>query len=600
MSSPKIQPALTGLLAVALIALTAVTTVEAQGSLQATLTVRPVTQGDIAAYKLPQNTSVSGGLYTVALGEPLYLEAQINSSIPASDVTGVTWALVYKPVGSTAALADSPLGSNVPVFEPSDRAVVQVAGRSLLRPDLEGEYVVEATVTTATNGTADLAQTFVAGKFVGKDTCNMCHGGLMPENLSAPWSQTLHASMFTNGINGVDGDHYGTACIGCHTLGYDPNAPAANGGFFDIASQLKWSFPSPPLKAGNWDAVPSQLKGVANIQCENCHGPGSVHVTGSFEIGISKSMSSGVCSQCHDAPSHHIKSAEWNNSMHAVTTRDPAGSTGCVGCHTGAGFVGKMTGATNVDTTYTAINCQTCHEPHGVTAPSSNPHLIRTLATVTLAGGTTVEDAGMGTLCMNCHQSRRKAATYAANTPGSSRFGPHHGPQADMLEGVNAFTYGQTIPSSAHASVVKDTCVACHMQTVDATNPAFLQAGGHTFKPSWSPDGKTSQNLVAVCQGCHGTDVTQFDFPLMDYNGDGTIDGVQTEVQHLLDQLSSLLPPAGQPKTSLTIDSTWTQPQLEAAYNWQFVHDDGSKGIHNTAYAVGVLKASIANLTAQK
>ena len=54
----------------------------------------------------------------------------------------------------------------------------------------------------------------------------------------------------------------------------------------------------------------------------------------------------------------------------------------------------------------------------------------------------------------------------------------------------------------------------------------------------------------------------------------------------------------GPPKTALTIDNTWTQPQLEAAYNWLFVTNDGSKGVHNTAYAVGLLKASIANLNA--
>ncbi len=53
-------------------------------------------------------------------------------------------------------------------------------------------------------------------------------------------------------------------------------------------------------------------------------------------------------------------------------------------------------------------------------------------------------------------------------------------------------------------------------------------------------------------------------------------------------------------KTALTIDSTWTKPQLEAAYNWPFVNNDGSQGIHNTAYAVGLLKASIANLQAGK
>ena len=78
------------------------------------------------------------------------------------------------------------------------------------------------------------------------------------------------------------------------------------------------------------------------------------------------------------------------------------------------------------------------------------------------------------------------------------------------------------------------------------------------------------------------------------------IDGVQTEVQHLLDKLALQLPPVGKPKTALSIDSTWTRPQLAAAYNWQFVKEDGSFGIHNTAYAVGLLKASIADLAANK
>ena len=58
-----------------------------------------------------------------------------------------------------------------------------------------------------------------------------------------------------------------------------------------------------------------------------------------------------------------------------------------------------------------------------------------------------------------------------------------------------------------------------------------------------------------------------------------------------------MLPPVGQAKTALNIDATWTQPQLAAAYNWMFVNNDGSKGIHNTAYTVGLLKASIQDLS---
>ncbi len=35
-----------------------------------------------------------------------------------------------------------------------------------------------------------------------------------------------------------------------------------------------------------------------------------------------------------------------------------------------------------------------------------------------------------------------------------------------MIEGINAFTYGQTIPSSAHRNSVTNLCVGCHMQTL--------------------------------------------------------------------------------------------------------------------------------------
>ena len=56
----------------------------------------------------------------------------------------------------------------------------------------------------------------------------------------------------------------------------------------------------------------------------------------------------------------------------------------------------------------------------------------------------------------------------------------------------------------------------------------------------------------------------------------------------------------GQPKTSLSIDASWTMPQLEAAYNWMFVSNDRRNGIHNLAYTVGLLKASITHLRAGK
>ncbi len=595
----SIRRAPTCLLAVVLLATGAATTAKAQTALQGQLVLRPVTPGNVTNYKLPTGTETSGGLSTVGIGTPVYLEADVN--IALTNAVSVTWLLTNTPPGSAATLQPSPLGTNVPVYEPADRLVSQVAARMLLRPDLAGKYTVIATISTATDST-NVSRTITAGTYMGVNTCALCHsGGEIAQNKVVPWSQTAHAHIFSQGIDGILG-HYSQSCLQCHTAGYDTNTNAVDGGFDDVAKQLGWTFPT-VLTNGNWASMQTnypQLASLANIQCENCHGPGSEHakLLGATNVAawpsISRTVSSGDCNQCHDAPTHHIKGTEWYNSLHATTTRDPAGNASCVICHTGNGFLSRGEATTN--TIYSAIGCQTCHEPHGQTVPTNNVHLIRTLASVTFMDGTTVTNAGMGTLCMNCHHARQNAAVYAATSKGSAYFGPHHGPQGDMIEGVNGFTYGQTLPSSAHRTAVGDTCVTCHMQTVAVGDPSFLQAGGHTFKVGWS-NATNSVDLVAACQNCHGPQVTSFDFPLQDYNGDGVIEGVQTEVQHLMDKLSTLLPPGGQVQSSLSIDSTWTRPQLEAAYNWLFVQNDGSHGIHNTAYAVGLLKASIANLT---
>ncbi|HEY2019226.1 MAG TPA: multiheme c-type cytochrome, partial [Bryobacteraceae bacterium] len=327
-------------MAVAFLAFGTLTTVQAQTDLQAKLTARPLTRGDIAAFKLPSTLQLSGGLKTVGVGEPIYLEAQVNSAYPAGDISGVTWELTLKPVLAKASLTDSPLGKDVKIYEPADRLVAQVAGRSLLVPDMAGEWVVTAGIATKT-GTTKVAQTFIAATYVGIATCVRCHSGGMAQNMALSWSKTAHANLFKDGVNGVASDHYAASCIACHTVGYDTAPGAVNGGFDDVAAQLKWTFPT-VQKAGVFEAMPDALKNVANIQCESCHGPGSVHAsTGGSSLAISKSMGSADCAQCHDAPTHHIKNGEWNNSRHAVVTRDPsgAGRESCVGCHTGPGFI---------------------------------------------------------------------------------------------------------------------------------------------------------------------------------------------------------------------------------------------------------------------
>jgi len=192
--------------------------------------------------------------------------------------------------------------------------------------------------------------------------------------------------------------------------------------------------------------------------------------------------------------------------------------------------------------------------------------------------------------------SRRDAETYVTEYHG--HYGPHYEPQGDMLSGTNAIEYGQRIPSSAHLAAVKDSCVTCHMQDTSRDNPAHTLAGGHTFKPSWNggtpEDHSDDIPLVEACSNCHGG-IESFDFPRQDFDGDGVIAGVQTEVKGLMSKLALLLPPYGVDEVSVTAD--YTPAELRAAYNYLFVEDDGSFGVHNLSYTLGILRGAIADVS---
>lgn len=618
-----------GWMVVALLAAGAATTMRAAPALNGQVTLRPLTPQDIKDYSLTGLQGASG-LSAVGVGQPAYLEALVNIAIAPSNITSVTWVLTNKPIGSVATLASSPLGTNVPTFKMADRLTLQVAGRKLLRPDVAGQYTVVATIVTAGgSGTTNLTQNISCGTYLGVQVCAFCHsGGVVAENVYTHWTNTLHSHAFKDAINGVSTDHFSKNCVACHVVGFDTNALAVNGGFDDIAAQVGWMFPT-NVSNTNWDAMPAALQGVANVQCENCHGPGSEHAYAFGNTNLSNwprlgvSYAAGSCAQCHDSLSHHYKTAEWKNSRHAVATRTPSGPNrpACVRCHTAPGFKEFIEHAGNTNayvtnTVYEAITCAACHDPHDAT----NPHQLRAANIYTLPEGTTVTNVGLGALCMNCHHARNGGASnnialFQQNKPtwdaGSVSFGVHDSTAGDVVEGVNAITYGKVIPSGAHSYSISNVCVGCHMQPVASTDPAFTKAGGHTFSMTYSVVTNGATNVidkVDVCVKCHGP-ITHFDMVRKDYNGDGVIEGIQTEVQKLLDRLSTLLPNStyqanpnnyvadGLVKTSISAKTNWPVRFLNAGWNWQLINVEGSRGIHNAPFIIGVLKASIADLT---
>jgi hypothetical protein len=211
----------------------------------------------------------------------------------------------------------------------------------------------------------------------------------------------------------------------------------------------------------------------------------------------------------------------------------------------------------------TPQDCRACHQIH--TTYTLDDYALSTSAPVVkyVATGQTF-DGGEGNLCANCHQARRYITAPAADgtIAVTARFGPHHGPQSDMLLGVGGAGTVTGTPS-AHYSTVTNTCVTCHMG--DAKN--------HTFAPN-----------VATCVTCH-TDATSLD-----------VKGVQTAVTGKLATLEAAL------ITAKLLDAegaivAGSYPEAQANALWNYIYilkEDKSLGVHNSKYTNDLLDASLA------
>ncbi len=223
-----------------------------------------------------------------------------------------------------------------------------------------------------------------------------------------------------------------------------------------------------------------------------------------------------------------------------------ANASGCQVCHTADGFRKRVAGdydeagiasvkfgwdpkvfapttklMTDTIEFPSPIGCFACHTPHGI-GTTDNEHLDQTVpvgTAVTTQIGSVYGNASAGIpkakghICAECHQVELNSTT--ATTPiasilgsvtgsgtlnAASYFGPHHGPQADMLMGKGGMAYAGTASgtggsyafpgtygNSAHQGLADADCVSCHMQS-DYTdinvagrfgvNPAV---GGHSF-----------------------------------------------------------------------------------------------------------------------
>ncbi len=106
--------------------------------------------------------------------------------------------------------------------------------------------------------------------YVGTKKCAPCH-----QPAYQFWKRTKHARAWATLED--QNKHYDLTCVGCHVVGYEKP-----GGF----CRLK-------------DVGPFQ-----DVGCENCHGPGSAHVSGGGKAAIVRRTTEATCaSHCH-VPEH--------------------------------------------------------------------------------------------------------------------------------------------------------------------------------------------------------------------------------------------------------------------------------------------------------
>ncbi len=530
-------------------------------------------------HDLGWTTHPSTGLKVVGVEELVYLFVKENAG---QEITSITWTFTSKPATSATTLDSTN------------------TRRTTFRPDVEGQFVVNVEITTA-GGTANSSVTITSAKYVGVGTvggatpniaqgqCGICHSGNTQQ-----WNQTGHATMFEQAIDGLKSSHYNEACIECHTVGFFEDA--ANGGFWDVANQLGWQFPA-TLQPGNWDDIVTNfpaLAAVSNIQCENCHGPGSQHKGDKSKIEVS--LEEGLCGRCHEEEPYHVKNLQWKNSAHAQgeTFAEEGDNPTCAPCHSGWGFVAKMDPASDLEqkTGDQNISCAVCHDPHDAT----HEYQLRLTDNVVLPSGPTLSKGGLGLLCMNCHHDRRVGGgeAYALNPTRTYR-GPHHSNQTEMLFGVveDVIRFGRILPNSTHKDVIEDACVGCHMAESSRDDLGEHSWAMHTTEIVGTDT--TVVDNVAPCQKCHDPNMTSFDDMLAraDHDGDGKIEAVKAEVEGLMHDVAMMLPPFGEPTVNIS-DPIWnTKESLmlrRAAWNYFFVDYDHSHGIHNYQFTVALLQ----------
>jgi hypothetical protein len=584
----------------------------------------------------------SPGTTNVPPGVPVYIEAGAVSLAEGAKLKDYTWTL-KGPSDSTAEIT---------------KVDKEVPGLSLamasFTPDKEGEYVVGLVVTDDKGAKSQPGEIkIVAAKYVGNEVCAACH-----QEQYEGWSNTKHGSAFQRFVNeNAEGEYFsaGFGCARCHTVGYYP-VKESTGGWWDTfvnVLKLDWNKDLQDKIALNafneeegkdtFSGLDPKLQAVSNIGCESCHGPAGAHVVKPGpDTAPRANADSSSCDQCHNASGHHTRGGAMAASVHSQNAELEEGDrTPCNSCHSPQGAIDVASGIAPAEARAVNgnIGCPVCHDPHS----DANSFQLRTVDTAILPT-TEITDTGLSAVCMGCHNNRTDPKSVETDNPSY----PHYSSAAEQIAGIGGYDFGLTLENGYHVNIGKGVlndehtnqpgnmdftqvndgqapgaCVLCHMYRTpggiwDTTDslavPGHQQVGGHTFNMVAEVDGKEVEH-TEPCQQCH-PGLTTFNFPAAaDYDGNGKVEGVQTEVKGLLDLTQkAILDKAKAEKIDLKTQEGHpyfvfpqdAKPSLElkgAIYNFRYVNgvmwtgEGNAAAIHNFDRSVGLLQVSIMKLT---
>lgn len=306
--------------------------------------------------------------------------------------------------------------------------------------------------------------------------------------------------------------------------------------------------------------------------------------------GIDGADGTLTCLACHSSSSMDQKKAEFAISEHsvgAIAVDYAGGRASCAPCHSHEQFTQYAEFGLPIAgdiANPSAWQCATCHGLHKTF--EATDYAFRVTGPVVAVSDPTVtlDVIGNSNLCVNCHQARAKEPNKA--TPGatfkitSTHYGPHHGPQGNMVAGVGFAEIAGTAayPVAGQSKHLNQaSCVGCHMA------PFADSEGGHSFVPS-----------LAACNTCHGATDT-------DYNHNQ----VQTDTQTKLDLLRDKLVVLGVVEyieADLAYEpvvGTYPMVQVQGYFNWIGITEDRSKGVHNPDYVRALLKNTMDAMDAE-